>query len=85
MKFVWQIVNKYVPENMTAGVFLTTLILGWSIGVFAVGMLFCLVAAGAPIDQCISNVMCIALYAAIIFGLFGGIFYLYHKDSNFCK
>lgn len=83
MDFVWRIVNKHVPENMSAGVFLTTLIVGWSVGVFTVGMLFCMVAGGSTIDRCIANVMCIALYAAIIFGLFGGIFYLYHKNSHF--
>ena len=74
MNFIWETVNKYVPENMADGVFLTTLIVGWCVLVFGIGMLFCMVAAGSTSAGCIVNVMCIALYAAIIFGLFGGIF-----------
>ena len=76
MNFIWETVNKYVPENMADGVFLTTLIVGWCVLVFGVGMLFCVAAAGSASAGCIVNVMCMALYAAIIFGLFGGIFYL---------
>ena len=77
MNFIWETVNKYVPENMADGVFLTTLIGGWRVLVFGIGMLFCMVAAGSTSAGCIVNVMCMALYAAIIFGLFGGIFYLF--------
>ena len=77
MNFIWETVNKYVPENMADGVFLTTLIVGWCVLVFGVGMLFCVVGAGSASAGCIVNVMCMALYAAIIFGLFGGIFYLF--------
>ena len=47
MNFIWETVNKYVPENMADGVFLTTLIVGWCVLVFGVGMLFCVVAAGS--------------------------------------
>lgn len=77
MNFIWEKVNKYVPENMADGVFLTILIVGWSVSVFVAGMLFCMAGAGVAFADCIVNVMCIALYAAIIFGLFGGIFYLF--------
>ena len=42
----------------------------------AVGMLFCVVAGHLPVDACIVNVMCMAIYAGIIFGLFGGMLYL---------
>lgn len=84
MNFIWETVNKYVPENMADGVFLTTLIVGWCVLVFGVGMLFCVMAAGSASAGCIVNVMCMALYAAIIFGLFGGIFYLFrhHRPGS---
>ena len=77
MNFIWETVNKYVPENMADGVFLTTLDRRLVRAGIWCGMLFCVVAAGSASAGCIVNVMCMALYAAIIFGLFGGIFYLF--------
>ena len=60
MNFIWETVNKYVPENMADGVFLTTLIVGWCVLVFGAGMLFCVVAAGSTSAGRIVNVMCMA-------------------------
>lgn len=85
MGFLWKIVDRYCPEELETGVFLAVNILTWSIGTLAAGMLFCLVAAQAAVESCIANVMCMAVYAGIIFGLFGGIVFLMRRDGKISK
>ena len=81
-RYIWEIVSRYCSEEYRVSVFLATSISAWSVLTTAVGLLFCLVAAKATIPMCIANVMCIAAYAGILFGLFGGIFFLMRKDGH---
>ena len=76
MRHLWELVNRFCPEEMATGIFLSVNIICWTVMALAVGMLFCVVAGHLPVDACIVNVMCMAIYAGIIFGVFGGILYL---------
>ena len=53
----------------------------WTALSCGVGMLFCMVAAGAEAASCAANVLCMSIYAGIIVGLFGGIWFLFRRQS----
>lgn len=76
MRTLWNTVNRWCPEEYRTGVFLALNILKWSVGTLAIGLLSCIYGAKADIAGCVANVMCVAVYAGIIFGLFGGILFL---------
>ena len=76
MRYLWRTVNRLCPENTRTGAFLAIHIVFWTVGVLIIGLLFCVAAGGVQVADCIANVMCMAAYAGIIFGLFGGLFYL---------
>lgn len=82
MEYLWKIVNRFVTEEYASAVFLAANITCWAVGTLVVGMFFCMAAGGEEAVNCIANVMCVAVYAAIIFGLFGGIIYLMRRDRN---
>lgn len=78
---IWKIVCKYCSEESRVSVFLAAAVLMWSALTMTTGMIFCLVAARVTVSMCIANVMCIAVYAGIIFGLLGGILFLMRRDD----
>lgn len=80
-RFIWKIVCKYCSEESRISVFLATAVFMWSAVAMAAGMLFCLAAAKVTVPMCIANVMCIAVYAGIIFGLLGGILFLMRRGG----
>ena len=73
MRTLWEIVNKHFDSESAAAAFLTINIICWTAGTLAAGLLFCLIT-GTPAALCITKLMCAAIYAGIIVGLFGGIF-----------
>ena len=81
MTLLWNVVKRFFHEEWTAGVFLAANILFWTAGSMAVGMMFCVVAAGAAAVSCAANVLCISIYAGIILGLFGGILFLARRQQ----
>ena len=80
MKKLWEMINKQFSDEKATGVFLVTNILRWTIGTLALGIVFCIVTE-TRINGCIVNLMCAAIYAGIIFGLFGGIIFLMRRSS----
>lgn len=76
MNNLWKIVNRFVRRKYAEGIFLAINIICWTVGTLLAGLFFCTAVAGAEINACIANVMCAAVYAGIIFGLFGGILFL---------
>ncbi len=81
MRCLWEFVNRFCPKDTLDAVFLALNILCWTAGTLFIGVLFCTVAGQVNITDCIANVMCLAVYSGIIFGLFGGILYLMrHKN-----
>ncbi len=81
MALLWNLVNRFFHEEWTTGVFLAVNILFWAAASMAVGMLFCIVAAGAASASCAANVLCMSIYAGIILGLFGGIIFLIRRQA----
>ena len=78
MKKLWEMVCRYSGNKCVEGVFLGVNIIRWTIGTLVLGLFFCVVT-GTDIVLCIVNLMCVAIYAGIIMGLFGGIFFLMRK------
>lgn len=76
MRYLWGLTNRHFGEKNRVGVFLALNIMCFTMGTFLIGMLFCIVAGQIAVFQCVANVMCMAVYAGIIFGLFGGIFFV---------
>lgn len=78
MKKLWEMVCRYFGNECAEGVFLGANILRWTLGTLALGLFLCAVT-GMDLMFCIANLMCVAAYAGIILGLFGGIFFLMRK------
>ncbi|MCI6059768.1 MAG: hypothetical protein MR729_01235 [Dorea sp.] len=78
MKKLWEMVCRYFGNECVEGIFLGVNIIRWTIGTLVLGLFFCVVT-GTDIVLCIANLMCVAIYAGIIMGLFGGIFFLMRK------
>lgn len=79
MLLLWNMVKRFFDEDWTAGVFLAANMFLWTALSCGVGMLFCMVAAGAEAASCAANVLCMSIYAGIIVGLFGGIWFLFRR------
>lgn len=82
MSYLWNLVNKLFDEEYRIGVFLAANIVCWTAGTFLTGMFFCMVAGHSSVAGCIANVMCMAVYAGVIMGLFGGILYLMRRTDG---
>ena len=65
-KTVWNFMNHHVKSSHVSAMFLAALLAGWTL----IGLL-----AGSVV------LFCSAGYTGLIFGFFGGIFYLYQKTS----
>ncbi len=81
MNQLWNFLRMHLPAQHLRTAFLAIWISAWTLGVLAVGVLFCSVAAGAPLAVYFVKVLCIAGYAGIIFGLFGGMFFLMRHEG----
>lgn len=81
MKKLWNIISIAMPEDMTAGTFLAANIVCWTLGTLVVGSFFGMVVTQSATVNNFLNILCAAIYAGIIFGLFGGIIFLMRKKS----
>lgn len=81
MRYLWNLVDRIFGKKNKVGIFLGLNILCFTMGTFAVGMLFCVVAGQLTVLRCMANVMCMAAYAGIIFGLFGGILFVMRTEE----
>lgn len=73
MKRLWNLTNR-------VDLFLSINIISWAVSTMILGLAFCAVT-GMAIEESIVNLMCAAIYAGIIMGLFGGIIFLMRKES----
>ena len=69
MLLLWNMVKRFFDEDWTAGVFLAANMFLWT------------ASAGAEAASCAANVLCMSIYAGIIVGLFGGIWFLFRRQS----
>ena len=71
-KTIWNYVSKHSKKSSTASVFLPVLVLGWT----AIGL------QNAAVLVKTTVILCSGGYAGLIFGFFGGIFYIYRGVIN---
>lgn len=76
MKQLWILICRFCPKDSQTGTFLTINILLWTAAAFLLGIFFCMAVVQLTLTSCLAPIMCAAIYAGIIFGLFGGILYL---------
>ncbi len=79
---IWNLIQSHISAQYAHAVFLTSWTALWSVGTLAVGLLFSSVTAGNSFAEGLVNVVCIAAYAGIIFGLFGGMFFLMRQPKK---
>lgn len=82
MRFLWEKVGKVFGAERKDAVFLSANILIWSVVTFVVGALFCTLAGRVALVECVANLMCVAIYAGVIGGLFGGIIFLMRQHGE---
>ena len=75
-KTLWNYVSKHSKKSSTASVFLPVLVLGWTVIGLLAGALICPFLQAAVLVKA-PVVLCTGGYAGLIFGFFGGIFYIY--------
>ncbi len=81
MKELWNQIKQHTSMSHAHMAFLTTWTAIWTIGALIVGLLFCGVTVGSTFVENLQSVLCIAAYVGIIFGLFGGMFFLMRQDA----
>lgn len=75
-KSLWNHIKKNTKKHTTASVFLPVLVLGWTVIGLLAGALICPFLQAAVLVKA-TVVLCTGGYAGLIFGFFGGIFYIY--------
>jgi len=75
-KTLWNHIKKNTKKHTTASVFLPVLVLGWTVIGLLAGALICPFLQAAVLVKA-TVVLCTGGYAGLIFGFFGGIFYIY--------
>ena len=87
-KTLWNHIKKNTKKHTTASVFLPVLVLGWTVIGLLAGALICPFLQVAVLVKA-TVVLCTGGYAGLIFGFFGGIFYIYRgtvkKISHCCQ
>lgn len=78
-KTVWNFMNHHVKSSHVSAMFLAALLAGWTLIGLLAGSVVCLISAISLSTKTVV-LFCSAGYTGLIFGFFGGIFYLYQKS-----
>ena len=76
-KTLWYHIKKHTKKSSVAAVFLSALAGSWTVIGILIGALICPFLQNATILVKTTVVLCSGGYAGLIFGFFGGIFYIY--------
>ena len=76
-KTLWNYIKKHTNKHTTASVFLPVLVLEWTVLGLLAGALLCPFLQNTTTLVKITVILCSGGYAGLIFGFFGGIFYIY--------
>lgn len=82
MKQLWKLVNRFCPEESETAVFLSANIFLFTLIPMVCGIFFCVLTQKLPLTGYLSDMMLVSIYVGIIFGLFGGIFYLMRNPGK---
>lgn len=77
---IWNFMNQHVKKSHVSAMFLAALLTGWTLIGLLAGSVACLVGNISLSTKAIV-LFCSAGYTGLIFGFFGGIFYLYQKNA----
>ena len=78
---LWDFIEKRSDKGTAMGRYLAINILGWTMAAALIGIVGALFMR-MDFVQVLSNIICVAAYAGIIFGLIGGILFLQrHTDG----
>ncbi|MCC2254075.1 hypothetical protein LKD70_06425 [Ruminococcus sp. CLA-AA-H200] len=77
-KGIWNFITKYMDESHAVSVFLPVMIVGWTLAGLLAGIAVCAVT-GTALLTALADLVCAGGYAGLIFGLFGGAFFLFRK------
>ena len=75
-KILWNHIKKNTKKHTTASFFLPVLVLGWTVIGLLAGALICPFLQTTVLVKA-TVVLCTGGYGGLIFGFFGGIFYIY--------
>ena len=76
-KTLWDHIKKHTKKHTTASVFLPLLVIGWTAAGLLTSALICPFLQNVTTLVRATVVLCSGGYAGLIFGFFGGIFYIY--------
>lgn len=76
MESFWDLIKSHTSASHAHTAFLAAWTAMWTLGALIVGLLFCGVTVHTSLAENIATVVVIAAYTGIIFGLFGGMFFL---------
>ena len=76
-KTLWDHIKKHTKKHTAASVFLPLLVIGWTTAGLLIGTLICPFLQNATTLVRAAVILCPGGYAGLIFGFFGGIFYIY--------
>ena len=76
---LWDFINRHMDRSHVVSVFLPVMIIGWTLAGVLAGIVVCSLM-GADLMGALAEIICAGGYAGIIFGLFGGVFFLYGVD-----
>ena len=76
-KTLWNHIKKHTKKHTTASVFLPLLVIGWTVAGLLTGARICPFLQNATTLVRATVILCSGGYAGLIFGFFGGIFYIY--------
>ena len=81
-KTLWDYIKKHTKKHTTASVFLPVLVIGWTAVGLLAGALICPFLQNASMLVKAAVILCSGGYAGLIFGFFGGIFYIYRGTAK---
>lgn len=76
-KTLWNYIKNHNRKHSVISIFLPVLVLGWTAVGLLAGVLICPLLQNASVLVKTTVVLCSGGYAGLIFGFFGGIFYIY--------
>lgn len=82
MKHLWKITNRFYQEDSKTAAFLCMNILLFTLLPMGCGIIFCILTQKSPIIGYLPDMMLVSIYSGIIFGLFGGIFFLMRRGGK---
>ena len=76
-KTLWNHISKHTKKTSTATFFLSALAGSWTVIGLLIGALICPLLQNATLLVKATVILCSGGYTGLIFGFFGGIFYIY--------